>query len=93
MNYSQVIKPISYLKAHTAEVVRNIVENRQTLIITHHGEAKVAVQDIHVFEQTQASLAMLKLLAQSKVSLQQGKVKPAADAFVDLAERIRADRK
>jgi prevent-host-death family protein len=90
MKYSQAIKPISYLKAHASEIVRDISEKRETMIITHHGEAKVVVQDIHVFEQTQESLAMLKLLAQSKASLQQGKFKPAAKAFQDLAERIKA---
>jgi hypothetical protein len=35
---------------------------------------------------------MLKLLAQSKASLQQGRVKPAAEAFADLAERIRPEQ-
>ena len=92
MKYSQAIKPISYLKAHASEVIRDITEKQKTMIITQHGEAKVVVQDIHVFEQTQESLAMLKLLAQSKISLQQGKFKPAAKAFADLAERVRAEQ-
>lgn len=92
MKYSQAIKPISYLKAHASEVVRDICENQETMIITHHGEAKVIVQDIHVFEQTQESLAMLKLLAQSKASLQQGKYKPAAQAFSDLATKIKVEQ-
>jgi prevent-host-death family protein len=92
MKYSQAIKPISYLKAHAGEIIRDISENQETMIITHHGEAKVVVQDIKIFEQTQESLAMLKLLAQSKASLQQGRVKPAAEAFADLAERIRTEQ-
>ncbi|MDH4333618.1 MAG: type II toxin-antitoxin system Phd/YefM family antitoxin [Desulfobulbaceae bacterium] len=92
MKYSQAIKPISYLKAHASEVIRDISENHDTMIITHHGEAKVVVQDVRVFEQTQESLAMLKLLAQSKASLQQGRVKPAAEAFADLAQRIEAEQ-
>ncbi len=91
MKYSQSIKPISYLKAHASEVVRGITDNHETMIITQHGEAKVVVQDIRVYEQTEESLAMLKLLAQSKSSLQQGKVKPAARAFAELDERIRSE--
>ncbi len=93
MKYSQAIKPISYLKTHASEVIRDITDNHTTMIITHHGEAKVVVQDIRVFEQTEESLAMLKLLAQSKVSLQKGKFKPAAKAFADLAERVNAERR
>ncbi|MBU0673302.1 MAG: type II toxin-antitoxin system Phd/YefM family antitoxin [Proteobacteria bacterium] len=92
MKYSQAIKPISYLKAHASEVIRDITENQDTMIITQHGEAKVVVQDIHVFEETQESLAMLRLLAQSKTSLQKGKFKPAAEAFANLADRIKADQ-
>ena len=92
MKYSKAIRPISYLKAHAAEAIRNITENQETMIITQHGEAKVVVQDIHIFEQTQESLAMLKLLAQSKASLHQGKFKPAAKAFADIEERIRAEK-
>ena len=92
MKYSQAIKPISYLKAHASEVIRDITEKQETMIITQHGEAKVVVQDIRVFEQTQESLAMLKLLAQSKASLQQGKFKPAAKAFADIEERIKAEQ-
>lgn len=89
MKYSQVIKPISYVKAHASEVVREITEKQDTMIITQHGEAKVVMQDIRVFEQNQETMAMLKILAQSKKSKQQGKVKSAHQAFSDLAQRIK----
>ena len=88
MKYSQFIKPISYVKAHASEVVRDITQKQGTMIITQHGEAKVVMQDIRVYEQTQDSMAMLKILAQSKKSQEQGKVKPANQAFSDLSERI-----
>lgn len=93
MKYSEAIKPISYLKAHASEVLRDITENQKNMIITQHGEAKVIVQDIRLFEQTQESLAMLKMLAQSKASLQQGKFKTATKAFADLKGRIEAERR
>ncbi len=88
MKYSQVVKPISYVKAHASEVIRDITQKQDTMIITQHGEAKVVMQDIRVFEQNQDSLAMLKILAQSKKSRQQGNVKPVSQAFADLSERI-----
>lgn len=88
MRYSQAIKPISYLKAHASEVIRDISNNQKTMIITHNGEAKVVVQDIHVYEQTQESLAMLKILAQSSANLSKGNFKPARKAFRDIKARI-----
>lgn len=88
MKYSQAIKPISYLKAHASEVIRDISNNKDTMIITHNGEAKVVVQDIHVYEQTQESLALLKILAQSSVNIKKGQIKPAKKVFEDIQDRI-----
>ena len=88
MKYSQDIKPISYLKTHASKIIQDISTNKKTMIITHHGEAKVVVQDIHVYEQLQDSLAMLKLVAQSSKSIDAGDYKPLDKTFSDLKERI-----
>ena len=92
MKYSQDIKPISYLKAHASQIIKDISTNKKTMIITHNGEAKVVVQDIHVYEQLQDSLAMLKLLAQSSKSIENGKYKPLDKAFTDLKNRIQDEK-
>ena len=63
MKPSESIKPISFLKTHTAEVVRGVNENRETIIITQNGEARAIIQDIATYEQTQETLTLLKLLA------------------------------
>ena len=93
MKYSQAIKPISYLKAHASEIIREISANEDTMIITHNGEAKVIVQDIRVYEQTQESLAMLIILAQSSTNIKKGKYKPATKAFTDIEKRIEETHK
>ncbi len=90
MKYSKAIKPISYLKAHASEVVRDVSNNHDTMIITLNGEAKAVLQDIEVYEQNQESLALLKILAQSTASLGKQKVKPAQDAFSAVRERLKA---
>jgi prevent-host-death family protein len=81
MKYSQSIKPISYLKAHASELIRNISTNKNTLIITQNGEAKAVVQDIKSYEQTQESLALLKILAQSTANLDKGRFKQLQRVF------------
>jgi len=88
MKYSEAIKPISYLKAHASELIRQISSNKETMIITQNGEAKIVVQDIHVYEQTQESLALLKILARSSASISKGRFKPAPDAFNDIRKKI-----
>ena len=86
---SEAIKPISYLKTHASEIIRDVANNQKTMIITQNGEAKVILQDIKLYEQTQQSLAMLKILALSNKSLNDGKIKPITDAFQDLRKRIK----
>ena len=57
------IKPISYLKANAAEVLRDLAAVREPMIITQNGEAKAVIQDIHSYEETQETLALLKIIA------------------------------
>jgi prevent-host-death family protein len=84
---SRQIKPISYLKAHTAEIVRNLAKQGEPLIVTQNGEAKVVIQDIDSYEQTQETLAMLKILALGNRQIEEGKVQPATDVFKRLRSR------
>jgi prevent-host-death family protein len=66
MNLSQDIKPISYLKSKTADVINNVNENQRSIIITQNGEAKAVIQDIKSYENLQNSLSLLKLIIQSE---------------------------
>ncbi len=91
MKLSSQIKPISYLKAHAAEIVRSLGERREPLVITQNGEAKVVIQDIESYEQTQETMALLKILALGNRQIEEGRVQPAADAIKRLRER-REDR-
>ena len=88
MNLSKSIQPISYLKAHASEIIRTVAEKRETFVITQNGKAKVVIQDIHLYEEIQESLAMLKILAKSRKQLQEGTTKDADKVFSDLDERI-----
>ena len=81
MRLSDQIKPISYLKAHTAEIIRNLGDKGDPLIITQNGEAKVVIQDIKSYEQTQETMALLKILALGNRQIEEGKVVSAVDAI------------
>ena len=74
MKYSDQIKPISYLKANTADILRRIAERGEPLVITQNGVATAVVQDIATYEQTQETMALLKILALGKRQIQEGKV-------------------
>ena len=86
MHYSSQVKPISYLKANAAEVLAALTAQRQPLVITQNGEAKAVLQDVASYEQTQQTLALLKILALGRQDVEAGRVKPAAA----VAARLRA---
>lgn len=88
MRYSSQVKPISYLKANAAEVLIHLAEQREPLVITQNGEAKAVLQDVASFEETQETLALLKVLAIGNQEIEAGKVKPAAEVIA----RLRAKR-
>lgn len=88
MKYSTQIKPISYLKANAAEVIRQLARRREPLVITQNGEAKAVLQDIASYEEGQETLALLKILALGNRQIEEGRVVPAAEAI----HRLRQSR-
>ncbi|MEI7431648.1 MAG: type II toxin-antitoxin system Phd/YefM family antitoxin [Betaproteobacteria bacterium] len=88
MRYSSQVKPISYLKANAAEVLKHLAEERVPMVITQNGEAKAVLLDIATFEETQETLALLKILALGNQEMAKGKAKPVAEVVA----RLRAKR-
>ncbi len=88
MRYSSQIKSISYLKANAAEVLEELAERRTPLVITQNGEAKAVIQDVGSYEETQETLALLKILALGNREVEGRKVKPLAD----VVKRLRAKK-
>ncbi|GBE46871.1 phd_YefM [bacterium BMS3Bbin12] len=88
MKYSTQIKPISYLKANAAEIMRELSEQRRPLVITQNGEAKAVIQDVVSYEETQETLALLKILALGNRQIEEGRVVRAKVAF----KRLRGQR-
>ncbi len=86
MKLSSQIKPISYLKTHVSEIVRQLGEHREPLIITQNGEAKAIMQDIQSYEQQQETMALLKILALGNRQVEEGKIQVASEAFKSIRQ-------
>jgi prevent-host-death family protein len=87
MRYSAQVRPISYLKANAAEVLLDLAATREPMVITQNGEAKAVLQDVVSFEQTQETLALLKILAIGNHDIEAGRTTPARDVIA----RLKAD--
>jgi prevent-host-death family protein len=86
MRYSTQVKSISYLKANAAEVLSQVAEQREPFVITQNGEARAVLQDVVSYEETQETLALLKLLALGADDIAAQRVKPIGE----IAQRIKA---
>ena len=86
MRYSTQIKPISYLKANAAQVLDDLKKQRRPLVITQNGEAAAVVQDVASYEETQETLALLKILALGARQVAEGRTSPLSE----VVKRVRS---
>ena len=84
MRYSTQIKSVTYLKENAAEVLHQVNERRAPYVITQNGEAKAVIQDVASYEETQETLAMLKILALGEQEEREGKVHSLQTVLVQL---------
>jgi prevent-host-death family protein len=81
------VKPISYVKANAADLIRELKANGEPLLITQNGEATAVMQDVASYEATQETLALLKILALGRHQVEQGRTEPADAVFRRLRKR------
>ena len=92
MQLSQSIKPISYFKAHAADVIRNVAETGNPLVITQNGEAKAVLMDVRQYDEMRESMAMLKLMAISSREMQKGLSRDADEVHDGIASKLQKKR-
>ncbi len=68
MNLKRDIKPITYLKNRTADVVKQVSEGR-TMVITQNGEAKMVLIGVEEYDRLGAAIALLKIVRHSEADL------------------------
>jgi len=83
------IKPISYVKANAAELIRELQETSEPLVITQNGEARAVMQDVASYHATQETLALLRIIALGNRDVAAGRTVPSAAVF----RRLRARRR
>jgi prevent-host-death family protein len=84
MRFSTQIKPISYVKAHAAELLDRITEEREPIIITQNGEARAVLVDVHSYEESQERLALMHILAIGEREIENGQTYPIAEVIAEL---------
>ncbi len=88
MKLSEQVKPISYLKAHTSEIIRNVSNDHKAVVITQNGEAKVIIQDLESYENNKDSLALLKMIALGHKEIEAGEYESSENVFNSIRESL-----
>lgn len=72
-------------------MLADLATHREPLIITQNGEARAVLQDIGAFEETEQTLALLKLLALGNNDIAEGNTVPARDVIARIKAKATVD--
>ncbi len=86
------IKSISYLKSHAAQISEELEKNGTPFVITQNGEASMVIEGVRQFQEKEALIAALKILALGEKDRAQGKAISAAESRARL-QAARQSRK
>ena len=93
MNISRDIKPVTYLKANAADLLKQINETHRPVIITQNGEPRAVLQDPESYENMRNAIGILKLISQGEGDIRNGMVKSQEDVFKDIENSLKEKRK
>jgi prevent-host-death family protein len=74
INLVEDIKPISYVKAHTADVFRQVEEKNNPVVITQNGEAKAVLMNVNYYQNIMNAINLLKIVSIGENDIKNGRV-------------------
>jgi len=91
MKISTDIKPITYLKSHSADMLKQVNETHRPIVITQNGEPKAVLQDPESYENMRNAIGMLKLISQGEDDIRNGSTTSQNEVFSELEELLDSD--
>lgn len=88
MNISSDIKPVSYLKSHAADILKQINDTHRPIVITQNGEPRGVLQDPESYDNMRKAIGLLKLISQGEEDIKQGKTKTQDRVFKDIEKKL-----
>ena len=74
LNLVNDIRPISYIKSHTAEMIKQVGDNRNPIIVTQNGEAKAVIIDVDSYQNLLNSINLMKIISIGDRNIKNGKI-------------------
>ena len=89
MKMMEDIRPVSYLKANTANMLLQINETHRPVVITQNGEPRAVLQDPETYERMMAAIHMMKIIAPGQEDIRQGRVIEQNKMFDELRAELK----
>lgn len=83
MKLESNIRPISYIKTHAAEMLKQINDTQNPIVITQNGLAKGVLLDTRSYQEMIDAIGLLKVLSQGEQDIE-------SDDIVSHDEAIRS---
>lgn len=88
MNISSDIKPVSFLKSHAAEILKQINDTHRPIVITQNGEPRGVLQDPESYDNMRKAIGLLKLISQGEEDVKHGNTKTQDLVFKDIEKML-----
>jgi len=88
MKISMDIKPVTYLKSQTADILKQVNETHRPIVITQNGEPKAVLQDPESYENMRNAIGILKLISQGEEDIRNGNFISQKDVFSELEKLV-----
>jgi prevent-host-death family protein len=73
ISISKDIEPLSEFRKRSADFVKRLKKEKQTIILTQHGKSAAVLMDVSEYERFTKKLEMLEDLLEAKQQVEQGK--------------------
>ena len=89
MNIKEDIKPISFLKSHAAEILKNINTTHRPIIITQNGEAKGVFIDTESYQKMKDTNSLMKLIILAENEIERSNVTLQDEVFDKIDKKFK----
>lgn len=89
MSISTDIRPVSYLKSKSADLLKQVNDTHRPVIITQNGEPKAVLQDPESYEKMRNAIGLLKLISQGEEDIKNKKTTTQENVFKKLESKLK----
>lgn len=82
------IKPITFMKTNSSDLIKMVNENKRPVVITQNGEARAVLMDIARYEKQKEAILLLKIAAKGEEDIRCGKIVEQEKLFARLDKRL-----